>query len=132
MGHVADVCQPTSHDDLGSYDGGDSEVKNDKTGHWRAVSATAWEQDPKRRNFQKGSAPARGRQPGRIWNRLVPRRPEELCETQPRGLERPSRARNPGTSTKASKTSARRGTRRSPMLAHETSPVSGASVMEMT
>jgi hypothetical protein len=26
-GHVADVCPPTSHDDLGSYDGGDSEVK---------------------------------------------------------------------------------------------------------
>jgi hypothetical protein len=27
MGHVADVRQPTSHDELGSYDGGDSEVK---------------------------------------------------------------------------------------------------------
>jgi hypothetical protein len=27
MGHVTDVCQPTSHDDSGSYDGGDSEVK---------------------------------------------------------------------------------------------------------
>jgi hypothetical protein len=27
MGHVADVRQPTSHDDSGSYDGGDSEVK---------------------------------------------------------------------------------------------------------
>jgi hypothetical protein len=27
MGHVADVCQSTSHDDSGSYDGGDSEVK---------------------------------------------------------------------------------------------------------
>jgi hypothetical protein len=27
MGHDADVCQPTSHDDSGSYDGGDSEVK---------------------------------------------------------------------------------------------------------
>jgi hypothetical protein len=31
-----------------------------------------------------------------------------------------------------SKTSARRGTHRSPMLAHETSPVSGASVVGMT
>jgi hypothetical protein len=30
------------------------------------------------------------------------------------------------------KTSARRGTRRSPMLAHETSPVLGASVVGMT
>jgi hypothetical protein len=27
MGHVADVYQSTSHDDSGSYDGGDSEVK---------------------------------------------------------------------------------------------------------
>jgi hypothetical protein len=27
MGHVADVCQSTSHDDSGSYDGGDSKVK---------------------------------------------------------------------------------------------------------
>jgi hypothetical protein len=27
MGHIADVCQSTSHDDSGSYDGGDSEVK---------------------------------------------------------------------------------------------------------
>jgi hypothetical protein len=39
---------------------------------------------------------------------------------------------NPGTSTKMSKTSARRRTRRSPMLTHETSPVSGASVVGMT
>jgi hypothetical protein len=27
MGYVADVCQSTPHDDSGSYDGGDSEVK---------------------------------------------------------------------------------------------------------
>jgi hypothetical protein len=27
MGHVADACQSTSHDNSGSYDGGDSEVK---------------------------------------------------------------------------------------------------------
>jgi hypothetical protein len=27
MGHVVDVCQSTPHDDMGSYDGGDSEVK---------------------------------------------------------------------------------------------------------
>jgi hypothetical protein len=27
MGRIADVCRPTSHDDSGSYDGGDSEVK---------------------------------------------------------------------------------------------------------
>jgi hypothetical protein len=27
MGRATDICQPTSHDDSGSYDGGDSEVK---------------------------------------------------------------------------------------------------------
>jgi hypothetical protein len=27
MGHVADICQPTSHDNSGSYDGGDTEVQ---------------------------------------------------------------------------------------------------------
>jgi hypothetical protein len=27
MGHDADACQPTSHDDSGSYGGGDSKVK---------------------------------------------------------------------------------------------------------
>jgi hypothetical protein len=27
MGHVADVCQSAPHDDSGSYDGGDFEVK---------------------------------------------------------------------------------------------------------
>jgi hypothetical protein len=38
MGHVADVYQSTPHDDSGSYDGGDSEVKTTRlaTGalHW--------------------------------------------------------------------------------------------------
>jgi hypothetical protein len=27
MGHVADICRSAPHDDSGSYDGGDSEVK---------------------------------------------------------------------------------------------------------
>jgi hypothetical protein len=27
MGHIADVCRPTPHDDLRSYGEGDSEVK---------------------------------------------------------------------------------------------------------
>jgi hypothetical protein len=65
-------------------------------------------------------------------SRLVSRRSGKLRKTQPRRQERPSRTRNPGTSTKASKTLARRRTRQSPMLAHETSPVSGASVVGMT
>jgi hypothetical protein len=52
--------------------------------------------------------------------------------TWPRNQQPPDPMENPGTSTKTSKTSARRRTRRSPMLAHETSPVSGASVVGMT
>jgi hypothetical protein len=35
MGYVADVCQSTPHDDSGSYDGGDSEVKMTTTGALR-------------------------------------------------------------------------------------------------
>jgi hypothetical protein len=46
---------------------------NDKTGHWRAAPAAAWEQDPRRRKFPGGSTPARGLQPGRI---LEPARPK--------------------------------------------------------
>jgi hypothetical protein len=52
--------------------------------------------------------------------------------TWPRNQQPPDQTENPGTSTKTSKTSARRRTRRSPMLTHETSPVSGASVVGMT
>jgi hypothetical protein len=106
--------------------------QNDKTGHWRAAPAAAWEQDPRRRKFPRGSASARGLQPGRI---LETARPETAGRT-PRGLTLVIGAtkpdQNPGTSTRASKTSARRGTRRNPMSAHETSPVSGASVVGMT
>jgi hypothetical protein len=60
MGHVADVCQSTSHDDSGSYDGGDSEVKvtGRDVGHWRTAPAT-WDQDPKRHKSRGGSLPAR-------------------------------------------------------------------------
>jgi hypothetical protein len=75
---------------------------------------------------------ARGRRPCHRRSRFVPRRPEKLREAQPRQLERPSRTEDPGTSTRTSKTSAKRRTHRSPMLAHETSPVSGASVVGMT
>jgi hypothetical protein len=44
----------------------------------------------------------------------------------------PDPMESPGTLARTRKTSARRGTYRSPMLAHETSPVSGASVVGMT
>jgi hypothetical protein len=52
--------------------------------------------------------------------------------TWPRNQQPLDPMENPGTSTETSKTSARRRTHRSPMLAHETLPVSGASVTGMT
>jgi hypothetical protein len=51
---------------------------NDKTGHWRAAPATAWEQDPKWRKSLGGGTPARGRQPGRTSE---PARPETAGRT---------------------------------------------------
>jgi hypothetical protein len=44
----------------------------------------------------------------------------------------PGRTKNPGTSTETNETLVRKRTRRSPMQTHKTSPVSGASVVEMT
>jgi hypothetical protein len=76
--------------------------------------------------------PTRSCQPDRAWNRPAPRWLEEFRVAWPRGRQPPDQTRNPGTWTKMSKTSARRRTRRSPMLAHETSPVLGASVVGMT
>jgi hypothetical protein len=52
--------------------------------------------------------------------------------TWPRDQQPLDRIENPGTSTETSKTLVRKRTRRSPMLTHETSLVSGASVMGMT
>jgi hypothetical protein len=72
------------------------------------------------------------RQPGWVRSRHVPRRPATLREAKPQDRRSSSQTTNPGTSTEMSKTSARKGTRRSPMQAHETSPVSGASVVGMT
>jgi hypothetical protein len=51
---------------------------NDKTGHWRAAPAAAWEQDPRRCKFLGGSTPARGLQPGHI---AEPARPEMVGGT---------------------------------------------------
>jgi hypothetical protein len=53
--------------------------------------------------------------------------PRDLAPNQ----QLPDQTKNPGTLTKTNETSARNGTRRSPMLTHETSPVLGASVVGM-
>jgi hypothetical protein len=84
MGHDADVRQPTSHDDSGSYDGGDSEVKMTRL-------ATGALRRPPRGNKTRGGASSqeaarRLAAASRVasWNRLVSRWLGELRKTQPR------------------------------------------------
>jgi hypothetical protein len=82
MGRVADTSLISLHDVYRNHCGGRRvKVTRRAINYWRTASAAAWEQDPKRNKFQGGSTPACGRQPGRIWNWLVPRRPKELCKT---------------------------------------------------
>jgi hypothetical protein len=69
---------------------------------------------------------------GWVRSRHVLRRPAMLHEAKPQDRRSPSQMTNPGTSIETNKTSAKKGTRRSHMQAHETSPVSGASVVGMT
>jgi hypothetical protein len=129
MGRVADVCRPTPHDDLRSYGEGDSEVKVT-----RLVTGTL-------RRPLRGSEIRSGASSQEASRRLVVRRfaaPSRAITRAgssrdgQRNFARPGRAGGPGTSTRTSETSAKRRTRRSPMLSHETSPVSGASVVGMT
>jgi hypothetical protein len=87
---------------------------------------------PRGNELPGSGVPAYSRQPDHHRSQFVPRRSGKLRKAQLRRLDRPSRAGGPGTSMKTSKTSAKRRTRRSPMLAHETSLVSGASVVGMT
>jgi hypothetical protein len=72
------------------------------------------------------------RQPGWVQSRHVPRWPVMSHKAKPRDRQSPRWTADPGTSIETSKTSARKGTRQSPMLAHETSLVSRASVVGMT
>jgi hypothetical protein len=78
MGHVADVCRPTPHDDPRSYGEGDSEVKAIRlvTGALRR---------PLRGNKPRGGAISqeatrRFAAPSRAasWSRFIPRRPGRL------------------------------------------------------
>jgi hypothetical protein len=84
MGHVTDVRQPTSHDDSGSYDGGDSEVKMTRL----ATGALRWPPRGKKTRSGASSQEAARRLAAASWvaswNRLVSRRPVELRKTQPR------------------------------------------------
>jgi hypothetical protein len=135
MGHDADVYQSAPHDDSGSYDGGDSEVKTTRL-------ATGALHRPQRGIKTQSCTSSKG---AAYWLATARRPPAELnpepaCLETVGGAPRDSasnqqlldQTENPGTSMETSKTSARRRTYRSPMLTHETSPVSGASVVGMT
>jgi hypothetical protein len=83
MGHVANVCQPTSHDDSGSYGGGDSKVKMTRL-------ATGTLRRPPRGNKTRSGASSQEAARRLVvasraasWDRLVSRRPGELRKTQP-------------------------------------------------
>jgi hypothetical protein len=72
MGHVADVRQPTSHDDSGNYDGGDSEVKMTR------LATGALRQPPRGNKTRSGASSqeaARGSRPP-AGSRLEPACPE--------------------------------------------------------
>jgi hypothetical protein len=84
MGHDADARQPTSHDDVGSYGGGDSKVKMTRL-------VTGALHRPLRGNKTRGGASSQemthrlaASSRAASWSRLAPRRPEELHKTQPR------------------------------------------------
>jgi hypothetical protein len=135
MGRAADACQSTAHDDSGSYYGGDSEVKVTRqvTGALRRPQHGIRARSD---TISKGAAYqlATARQ-SLAGSDLEPARLETTGGVPRDVASKPATSRpdkNLGTSTETSKTSARKRTRRSPMLTHETSPVSGASVMGMT
>jgi hypothetical protein len=133
-GHVADACQTTRYDILGSYYGG-GKVK--ATGGYAAAHGpvAAWIQDLKRFKFRgAGRRLAVAEQP-KAGSILEPARPETAGDTS-RDLTSRSTTSEPDEEywdfDGSALTLARNRTRRSPMLTHETSPVSGASVVGMT
>jgi hypothetical protein len=86
MGRLTDVCQSASHDNLGSYDGGDPEVQVTR----QDTVALRWPQRGIRtrsgtssKEQRIGSRPLDGRQSDWSWSRHVPRWPVELHEAWP-------------------------------------------------
>jgi hypothetical protein len=134
IGHIADASLISSHDVFWNHYGR------------RRVKVTRRDTAALRRP-QRGIKTRSGASSQGAAHRLAAaRRPPAGLDLEPARLETaggvprysasnqqlPDQTMNPGTSTETSETSARRRTHRSPMLAHETSPVSGASVMGMT
>jgi hypothetical protein len=99
------------------------------------VPATAWAQSPKWFKFQGTRHQLTVAEQPTVGTVLEPACPEMAGDT-PRNLTSRSTTSEPDKESCDFDgnvlTSARNGTRRSPMLTHETSPVSGASVMGMT
>jgi hypothetical protein len=134
MGRITDVGLVSPHDILWNhYEDRRVQVTRQDT------AALCWPQrgirarsDTSSEGPLTGLRPHGGRQPDRSWSRHVPRRPVKLHGTWPQDQQPPGRTTNPGTSTETNKTSVRKGTRRSPMQTHETSLVSGATVVGMT
>jgi hypothetical protein len=91
MGHVADVCRPTPHDDSRSYGEGDSEVKV-------TIPVTGALRRPLRGNEIRSGASSQkaacrlaahrlaASNRAASWSRFVPRRPGKLRKAQPRRL----------------------------------------------
>jgi hypothetical protein len=134
MGRITNVGLVSPHDaSLESLRRPKSQ--SDKTRHCRTTLAAAWDQNPKRHKFRGAAyrlAAARRSPAGSV---LEPARPKMAGEA-PRDLTSRSAAFRPDGESwdfvGSVLTSARIRTRRSPMQTHETSPVSGASVVGMT
>jgi hypothetical protein len=141
MGHIADASLVSSHDVLWNHFGGRSVkmTRQDAAAlRWPLAHCTGRgmgsrpEAAQVPRGERTGSRLSSGRQLGWTWSRPASRRLEEFRATWPGDQQPPDQTRSPGTSTETNKTSARKRTRRSPMLTHETSPVLGASVVGIT
>jgi hypothetical protein len=82
MGRVADTSLVLSCDIyINHYGGRRVKATRRDISYWRTMLAAMWERDPKWHKFQGGSVPARSRQLGWAWSRLILKRPEELRET---------------------------------------------------
>jgi hypothetical protein len=99
------------------------------------MPAVGWDQNPKRFKFRGAECRLAVVEQPKARPILEPAR-HETADNAPRNLTSRSVTSEPGEESwdfdGSVLTSARKGTRRSPKLTHETSPVSGASVVGMT
>jgi hypothetical protein len=133
-GRDADARRATPRDVSRSYYG---DRKVQATGRYAAVSrpVAAWVQDPKRFKFRRAGRRLAAAEQPKAGPVLEPARPETAGST-PRDLAIRATTSKPDEESwdfdGRESTSARNRTRQSPMLTHEISPVSEASVVGMT